>query len=388
MKIKDNRELRIAWLLPIAWYYWHPALSEFTKAFPQTKIFTGLFPGYAKGYEDSILVDAIGNLKNISLAKNESSYDTTVTYLSLKIVPSLLKFQPDIIFTSSFGIWTILALGLKLFCGWQVIIAYEGSSPGVDYCNSPLRLWLRKIMVRLSDACLSNSQRGKKYLVEILKADPKSTFVQPYEIPSAKTLSVDIAETSSPSELQRPVFLFVGHLIPRKGINNLLQACKILKDRGYENYTLQIVGSGEEKAKLASYCQEHQLNNNLQWLGRVEYSAIATYFKNADVFVFPTWEETWGVVLLEAMLFGKPTICSTGAGTSEMVVDGENGYLFDPNRADKLAELMGKFIDNYDLIESMGKKSQATMSLYTPEAAGKALTSIVESLADKKCLYA
>lgn len=242
-------------------------------------------------------------------------------------------------------------------------------------------------MVKYADACISNSQRGRKYLIEVLKASPESTFVQPYEIPSAKTLSTSASAATSPN-LQSPVFLFVGHLIPRKGVESLVKACHILKKQGRDRFTVQIVGSGAEQERLSAYCRENQLEENIQWLGRVEYSAIATYFKNADVFVFPTWEETWGVVLLEAMLFGKPVICSTGAGTSEMVVEGENGYLFDPDDPEKLAVLMGKFIDNCDPIASMGEKSQATMNLYTPETAGEFLATIVESLKGGEKLYA
>ena len=59
----------------------------------------------------------------------------------------------------------------------------------------------------------------------------------------------------------------------------------------------------------------------------------------------PTIEDTWGVVTLEVMLFGKAVLCSVGAGSSELVIDGENGYVFEPTQSEKLAQMMQKFID-------------------------------------------
>ncbi|MGL4622621.1 MAG: glycosyltransferase family 4 protein, partial [Chroococcidiopsis sp.] len=292
------------------------------------------------------------------------------------IIFHLLRLRPHAIFSSSFGIWTILALLLKPLCWWRVIIAYEGSSPDVDYRNSALRLLVRRLMVKFADACITNSQAGKAYLVDILNAKDSRVFVQPYEIPDTKTLVIQENIDLDNSQLQRPVFLFVGHIIPRKGLQILLAACKILQQQGYREYTLQVVGNGSQQEELAKFAQEHHLTDCIQWVGRVDYNLISTYFRNADVFVLPTLEDTWGVVVLEAMLLGKPVLCSTGAGTAELIVNGENGYVFDPNQPEKLAELMRQFIDRPTAIEDMGKKAQQIMSQYTPEAASKCLTQV------------
>ncbi|NJL43598.1 MAG: glycosyltransferase, partial [Pseudanabaena sp. SU_2_4] len=179
-------------------------------------------------------------------------------------------------------------------------------------------------------------------------------------------------------DLQRPVFLFVGHVIPRKGLPLLLQACAALQTRGYEQYTLQVVGDGTQQQELEAFCQEHHLSDRVQWIGRVAYDQIGNYFHNADVFVFPTLEDTWGVVTLEAMLLGKPILCSKGAGTAELVVHGENGYVFTPDDPDKLADLMQKFLDEPGLIPAMGERSKQIMAQYTPVAAAQCLAEITK----------
>jgi glycosyltransferase involved in cell wall biosynthesis len=372
-------DLRIVWLLPVAWFYWQPALSEFAQLFPQTTVFTGLFPGFAQGLEGKLNVEVVGKFRTIEINRDEGGYGDNFTYLSPRIIIHLLRFKPQVIFTSSFGIWTILALLLKPLFRWRVIIAYEGSSPGVDYRNSALRLFVRRLMVGTADAYISNSQAGSAYLIEILKARQDRVFVKPYEIPDENTLpgSADVKEPTLLLQ-QRPIFLFVGHVIPRKGLSTLLKACAALQARGYEQYTLQVVGDGSQQQELEIFCQEHHLIDRVQWAGRIAYDQIGTYFRNADVFVFPTLEDTWGVVTLEAMLLGKPILCSTGAGTAELVVHGENGYVFAPEDPDKLADLMQKFLDQPDLIPAMGDRSKQIMAQYTPVAAAQCLADITK----------
>jgi len=372
------RDLRIAWLLPVAWFYWQPSLSEFTRLFPQTTVFTGLFPGFAKGLEGLLNVEVVGKFRVVELTRDESSYGDNFTYLSPGIIGHLLRLRPQVIFSSSFGIWTVIAVLLKPLMGWRLVIAYEGSSPGVDYRNSALRLFVRRFMVWMADACISNSRAGRDYLVEVLRAKADRVFVQPYEIPDEKTLPAAIESADSIAALQRPIFLFVGHIIPRKGLPLLLNACATLQKRGYENYTLLVVGSGSQQEELEAFCQVNDLSDRVQWIGRVSYDQIGHYFRTADVFVFPTQEDTWGVVTLEAMLLGKPILCSRGAGTAELVADGENGYVFAPNAPNELADRMQTFLDQPELIAAMGERSQQIMSRYTPITAANCLADVTQ----------
>ena len=161
----STKELRIAWLLPSAFYYWQPGIVEFSKKFPRTKIFTGRWVGFAKGYENTIDVKIVGERKVWRQASSKPGYGLSFTYLSPSIVWHLFRFKPDVIFSNAFGVWTILALLFKFIGQWQVIIIYEGSSPGVDFLDSPLRLKIRRLMLRLADGAISNSQTGMKNLV-------------------------------------------------------------------------------------------------------------------------------------------------------------------------------------------------------------------------------
>jgi glycosyltransferase involved in cell wall biosynthesis len=367
---------RIAWLLTSAFYYWQPTMSSLTKLFPQTTVFTSCWFGFAAGLENSFKVEVVGKRKVIAITKDSKGYGNNFTYLPLNIVGRLLKFQPELIFSNSFGMWTLLAILFKPLGKWRIVIAYEGSSPSVDYRNSPLRIALRRAMVKASDGCITNSHGGKVYLLEILKAKPERVFAYPYEVPAIPESKTITEIKSDIVHLKQPFFLFVGGLIPRKGLHLLLQACNLLTQQGYNDYTLLVVGDGSQQEELQHYCQKNHLTDFVKWVGRVDYDSVRAYFDRADVFVLPTLEDTWGMVVLEAMVAGKPILCSKWAGASELVIDGENGYCFDPYETEQLAQLMSSFIDNPDLATQLGNNSQKLMKQYTPEAAAQFLAEV------------
>lgn len=369
--------LRIAWLLTSAFYYWHPMLSCLTRLFPNTVAVAANWRGYAPGFENSFAVEVVGERTVVSLEKSATSYGSNFTYLPLNVVPFLLRFKPDVIFSNAFGMWTLLALMFKFLGQWRVVLAYEGSSPSVDFRNSPARLALRRFMVKTADACITNSQAGKQYLTEVLNADPKKTFLHPYEVPSAKAMLAPTGENQpAPLSYQQPVFLFIGSVTPRKGLHLLLNACLELKQRGQTDYSVMIIGSGSTQPALEAFCQEHGLTECIQWVGQVPYGDLGFYLQQADVFVLPTVEDTWGMVVLEAMAAGKAIICSKFAGASELVVSGENGYLVNPHDAQELADRMAQFILEPTLSDRMGQASTQIMTQYTPEAAAAFLADV------------
>ena len=376
----DKFNLRVAWLVPTAWFYWQPSLSELAKVFPKTKLFTGLFPGFTQELESSLDVEVVGERKVINMTQSKIGYGSNFTYLSLNIVGHLLRFKPQIIFSSSFGIWTILALLLKPIGRWRVVIAYEGSSPSVDYRGSTLRIAVRRAMVKVADALITNSRAGKAYLIDILKAKESNVFHQPYEVPAKAALigctEIEKDKPSNIQQLRRPVFLFVGGIIPRKGLHLLLEACVVLQKQGHRNYTLLVVGDGPQRQELEAFSENHALADCVKWVGKVNYGNLGAYFQSADVFVLPTLEDTWGVVVLEAMVLGKPVLCSRWAGAAEMVIEGENGYLFEPQQPEELAEVMRRFIEQPNLSKSMGDKSQQLMAQHTPEVAAQFLAKV------------
>lgn len=386
--MKDRENIRVAWLVPSdqGGYYWQPLFKAVTQVFPQTVIFMGSWSGFLNEFKDTFTVKVVGTSKQISTEKlSEKGYTPGFIYASPGIIFDLLKFQPDIIFSSYFSIWTLLAVLFKKVGNWKVVIFYDGSSPTIDAVNSKFRLLARRLMARFTDAFLTNNQGAKSYLVNYLDVKESLIFVQPYQVGDIQTLCETTDEKLSQHQFKSPVFLYVGQLIARKGVKNLLDACILLKQQGYQNYTLLMVGDGYQKEELKTYSKEAGLEEIVQWVGQVKYNQLGCYFQQSDVFVLPTLEDVWAVVVSEAMAFGKPVLCSKWAGAYELVREGENGYVFDPNQPEDLAAAMSRLIANHpNLTEKMGKKSLEFISECTPQKAAEAVAKIASFVFDKK----
>jgi glycosyltransferase involved in cell wall biosynthesis len=384
----DQGELRVAWLVPEVELgaYWQPVLREFTKVFKNTFFYTGrVWSGFDPTMPGASAIKLVGETKFVETEKIETGYDRGFIVVSPSIIGYLLEFRPQVVFPQAFSLWTVIVALLKPLMRWKIAIIYDGSSPNTDFRDSSFRTFVRRLLVRFADAFVSNSNAGKKYLREVLNVPEEKIFTRTYLVPDAGALLKRWAQTQPPSlQLKHPIFLYVGRITARKGIKTLLEACAILKSQGYVDYSLLIVGKGEQREELEAFIKERDFEEQVIWAGWVEYGNLGSYFQQADVFVFPTFEDVWGMVVPEAMVFGKPVLCSNGAASCELIVSGENGYIFEPSSAKELADKMQIFIDNPDLIESMGERSRQMISQKTPETAAKAYVEVTSFLMENR----
>ncbi|MEG4005660.1 glycosyltransferase family 4 protein [Microcoleus sp. Pol11C1] len=384
----DRNEIRIAWLVPEVELgaYWQPVLMEFTKIFKHTVFYTGrVWPGFDPSLPGASAIQLVGETKFVETEKIETGYDRGFIVVSPRIIGYLLKFRPHVVFPQAFSLWTVIVAFLKPLLRWKIAIIYDGSSPNTDFRDSSFRTFVRRILVRFADAFVANSNAGKKYLMEVLNVPEDKIFTRTYLVPDARALLKRLDQTQPPNvQLKRPIFLYVGRITARKGIKTLLEACALLKNQGYVDYSLLIVGKGDQREELEAFIKERGFEEQVTWAGWVEYGNLGAYFQQADIFVFPTFEDVWGMVVPEAMVFGKPVLCSNGAASYELIMSGDNGYIFDPSSAKELADKMQTFLDNPDLIESMGERSRQIISQKTPETAAKAYVEVTSFLMDNR----
>lgn len=380
----NNYDLRIAWLVPSVELgaYWQPVLKEFSQVFKNTIFYTGLvWPGFDPSLPGANIIQLVGEMKSLEMTKTQG-YSRRLMLVSPGIIGELIKFKPQLVFAQAYSLWTLLALLLKPWGKWKFVIIYDGSSPNSDFRDSKLRSWFRRLMTRYADAFIANSEGARDYLIEGVGAKSELVFTRTYLVPDAKTLQ-HFENNQAQLVLKSPVFLYVGRITPRKGLNALLEACSILQAQGYQDYTLMVIGTGEQQEELEVFIKNHNLSQ-VKWIGWVEYGSLGIYFQQADVFVFPTFEDIWGMVALEAMVFGKPVICSKWAGAAEMVSDGRNGYIFDPYQPQQLASIMQRFLDDPKQIEVMGEQSKQLIEQKNPSVAAQSFVEIISFLNQDK----
>ncbi|MGK7926914.1 MAG: glycosyltransferase family 4 protein [Spirulina sp.] len=373
---------RIAWLVPSVELgaYWQPVLQHFTQAFEKTIFYTGrVWPDFDANISGAAAIQIVGKTDFVETQKVEMGYGRGFIIVSPKIIFYLLKFKPRIVLPQAFSLWTLLSVLFKPIGGWKIILIYDGSSPNTDFRDSTFRTVIRRWLAQFVDAFVANSHAGEKYLREALNVPKEKIFIKTYLVPDAEALQKQLSSAERPNleGVQPPIFLYVGRITRRKGLKTLLEACGHLRSRGYENYTLLIVGTGDQKAELETLIEKEGITDRIRWEGWVEYGRLGAYFQQSDVFVFPTYEDVWGMVVPEAMVFGKPILCSRGAAAAELIKEGENGYIFDPRDPEELAEKMQSLLDRPDLIESMGGRSREIIARTTPETAARGFVEVI-----------
>ncbi len=165
---------------------------------------------------------------------------------------------------------------------------------------------------------------------------------------------------------EKRMIVSVGQFIYRKGYDVLLEAAKsISKDVG-----IYIVG-GEPTEEYLKMKEEFSLDN-VHFVGFKKKDELSKYYLASDLFVLPTREDIWGLVINEAMAYGLPIIttdrCIAGL---ELVTNGENGYIIPVENAEILSEKINLIINSDQVLENMGRSSIEKIQWYTFENMAK-----------------
>jgi phosphatidylinositol alpha-mannosyltransferase len=148
--------------------------------------------------------------------------------------------------------------------------------------------------------------------------------------------------------------LFVGRVEPRKGAMYLMRAYARIKER-HPDTRLIIAGRGPEIGDLRRFAHGHKIADVL-FAGRVSDEDKARFYKTADVFVAPsTGQESFGIVLLEAMAAGRPVVASDIHGYKRVVQRNVSGLLVEPKDPDALADALERLIADPDRRRGLGE---------------------------------
>lgn len=373
--IERGRDIRVAWLFPslARAYYWQPVFKEFVARCPRTAIFTCIWPGFAPGYENTFAVHTLPGLRYVDLKTRSLDARRGFLWTPPSILKKLAAFSPDVVFASGFSGWTVCALLLKLTRRSRVIILWEGLSShavGSFKAQTALRRWI----AQFADAAVSNAEEGSEYLRNVIRMPKEKLLCHPCQVPDVTLLCS--GEGEIPPAIRRPSFLYVGGLTWRKGWRHLIEASALLVRQGFRNFSVLFVGTGEQEEELCATIRDQGLDGIVHQVGSVAYQNLGLYYRNADVFVSPTRQDTWGVAVLEAMAFGKPVLCSKHAGSRQLVAHGKNGFIFDPTDTQQLARYMAKFIDDPYLAKRLGARSLEKMAPFTPARAADVLANL------------
>lgn len=287
-----------------------------------------------------------------------------------QIVRYLKKGKYDFIFISNMASLTgIMAITyLKL----RKIPYFLESEGGFAKDGKGFKEKFKRFLMRGAEKYFSTTPVGDEYFLQYgANADQlvKYPFTSIYDSDILENAPSDEEKQSLRKELgikEEKVIISVGQFIHRKGYDVLLNAGRSIPS----NVGVYIIG-GEPTEEYLKMKSDYGLDN-FHFVGFCNKEQLSKYYKAADLFVLPTREDIWGLVINEAMAYALPVIttdrCIAGL---ELVKNDENGYIVAVEDAAALADRINYVINSNDLLKQMGKNSAERIKWYTFESMAK-----------------
>jgi glycosyltransferase involved in cell wall biosynthesis len=167
--------------------------------------------------------------------------------------------------------------------------------------------------------------------------------------------------------LKGTTYIYVGRLLKQKGLNYLLEAFGEVQRRSEFKISLMLVGDGADEESFRHKCKVEGIRNVI-FTGFRQKKELPRMYGAADVFVFPTLGDPYGLVVDEAMACMLPVISTSAAGEiNDRIEDGLNGYIVPPRNSHALAVAMIKLLKSPKLRRCMGSVSAKKIAGHTPE---------------------
>lgn len=298
----------------------------------------------------------------------------------IKIKQVLREYKPDIIHLHNIfyqvspsvllgvgNIPTVLTLSsYELICPTGALIKPDGYrcvSPGKHdlRCTGSIKGYLYETIKQFIHKYLL-----KKIAIYIAPSESiKGDFSNQKIISSPITVihnGIQLMEFSPMVNYKR--LLYVGRLSKEKGVEVLLRAIKIIKERIPE-IIVDIVGDGPEKNILMKLSNDLDLDNNVRFVGSIPHNKIGDFYKLCTAIIVPSiCADNFPTVCIEAMSIGRPIIGSRVGGIPELIDDRNTGYLIQSGNPEQVANKVTYLVKHPDLIRSMGKKAFIKSKLF------------------------
>ena len=291
----------------------------------------------------------------------------------------IAKYKPDVVLVCN-ATELSLSYVLKYVLNYKIGLIVEDTVYAVKNIGK-IKQKLKSSVYKRADFFLSFSKDAVDYLRHI--GVKKNIFRTSWSI---DLRSFDCFSRREKARIRRIlnlgnklVFITVAQLIPLKGIMNLLSAWNDLTQEIKSMLSLIIIGEGPQRTEIENFINFNRIPN-IHLLGQKSYSALAAFYHAADVCVFPTLQDVFGIVVMEAMASGLPVAVSTYCSVRELVAVGRNGYIFDSANIDEIKEVIVKIYAQRHKLKRMGKASYEIIKNYTHDRVMRQLKGILLSV--------
>ena len=254
----------------------------------------------------------------------------------------------------------LAVISAKLFGGSSLIKLRTGRKWYEQYLDGRLSRWqLMALFHLVSQIVIVN--REVENLVAGLGISPRRMIYLPnavdinYFHPAAEEIKFSLRRQFN-LPLHCSVICYVGRLSYLKGVDILLNSWAKLPDEIRCHTILALVGDGEERPALEELISRLSLKDSVVLYGMQEN--VRDYYWASDIFILPSRQEGLSNSMIEAMSCGLPVVSSATGGALDIVVDGQNGWLFRNDQPGHLCQVLMRCFDEKDLWQQMGEISR------------------------------
>lgn len=277
------------------------------------------------------------------------------------LLNALAKEKPDCIIINGFSVGTLRLWWRSWFTKTAYII-WSGTVKSRGGKFSFLRILQRKMLRRRAAAFVAYGQRAKEYLQELGAASEKIFIARNTVDTRFFSEQTDRERLKLSPDVLRMHFTYVGFIIRKKNLQQLLKAVKILSLQRTD-FVLDLIGDGQDKVYFEDYVKANQLEKVVHFAGFVQKSNLPTWLAKSSCFVFPSNYDIWGLVVNEAMAAALPCISSVNSGvTVDLIEDGKNGFAVDFSDPKLVAEKMDWILDNREKAKEFGLNARKTIA--------------------------
>ena len=289
----------------------------------------------------------------------------------------LLRYRPDVIISGELGVRSLIAYGVAKLCGIPLLLWTEETRECAENISA-LQRWSRAFLIPRAAAFLAWGRPAAAYL-QTFKVPAKNIYLCAQAVDNNYWMRecAHYNKHSIRAELgaRGKLFLAVGRLVPRKGFDRFLRAWAGLPPVVRDEHSVIIAGGGTEEALLRRIVRHNDLKNII-FTGPQTTGQLAKYYAAADVFVFPSLVDVWGLVVNEAMACGLPVLASRYAGASQQLVENNDvGETFDPNNLGEFTALLQRWCVRQD--QPARERSQQAVSALNFNVTVKAIQQAV-----------
>ncbi|MHB1951595.1 MAG: glycosyltransferase [Acidiferrobacteraceae bacterium] len=289
-----------------------------------------------------------------------------------------------------------MALGIPFVVTFHALGRVRQAYHGIHDGFPAERIAIEQLVIREAESVIAECPQDRHDLVSLYGAPPEKIVMIPcgFDPENLWPVREKAARSALGLPEDSPLLLQLGRMVPRKGVDNVIRAVAILKERAVVDAHLVVVGGESERidsdrsaelTRLRGLSRDLGVSDRIFFVGRRGADALRYYYSAADLFISTPWYEPFGITPVEAMACGTPVIGSAVGGIKYTVLDGRTGYLVPARDPEALADRISYCYRNPALFPLLGAQAVRRANQYfTWQQVARAISGLYQTVLESR----